>query len=83
LRLYEDKGGRTPQYARWHLAIRALLAEAARAGLVSGARPESALIRFCEQVGAGRSWRGAFIASFGISVYEFYSRFEASVRSSR
>jgi hypothetical protein len=82
LRLYETAGGRTPQYARWHLAIRALLAEAARAGLAPRARPESALIRFCRQVGAGRSWRGAFIASFGIPVFDFYSRFEAAVRRS-
>lgn len=70
LRMYEQHGGRTAQYARWHLATRYLLRTAGR--------PESALIRFCEQVGAGRSWRGAFLYSFGLSVFDFYGRFEAA-----
>ena len=79
LRQYERRGGRTPQYAQWHLAVRHLLDAAVSAGFASPARPEAALIRFCERVGAGRTWRGAFLASFGLSVFDFYARFEEAV----
>jgi hypothetical protein len=78
LREFEQAGGRTQQYALWHLAIRRLLDEAVKAGAVARARPEVALIRFCERVGAGGTWRASFIRSFGISAYDFYARFEES-----
>jgi hypothetical protein len=78
LRTYEREGGRPPQYALWHLAIRSLLREAARNGAVPGTRRHQALRRFCERVGAGMPWRAAFLRSFGISVVEFYARFEAA-----
>jgi hypothetical protein len=79
LRRYEREGGRTPQYAQWHLAVRGLLARpAARPG--AAAHPDSALLRFCEQVGAGRPWRGAFLTAFGRSAFDFYARFEAQGR---
>ena len=80
LRAYETQSGRTPQYARWHLAVRHLLAATARRGTASTSRPESALLRFCALVGAGRPWRSAFLAGFGVSVFGFYARFETVVR---
>ena len=80
LRQYERSGGRTAQYARWHLAIRQLLREAVRAGAASPARPEAALLRFCDLVGAGRGWRRAFLTAFGLSSFDFYARFEAAQR---
>jgi hypothetical protein len=78
LRTYERAGGRTPQYARWHLAVRTLLALAVARRPALTVRPEASLIGFCEQVGAGRPWRAAFGASFGIPVFEFYAQFEAA-----
>ena len=81
MRHYERAGGRTAQYARWHLAIRELLAEAVARRAAPRARPERALIRFCEQVGAGAPGGGAFLASFGLSVFDFYARFEGALRS--
>ena len=72
LRMYERRGGRTAQYARWHLAVRYLLRTAARA--------EPALVRFCAEVGGGRAWRSAFLSSFGLSVFDFYARFEGAQR---
>jgi len=80
LRHYERSGGRTPQYAEWHLAIRTLLDEAVAAGAAPRERPEAALIRFCERVGAGSGWRGAFMRSFGMPVFEFYARYAAAER---
>jgi hypothetical protein len=80
LRHYERSGGRTPQYAEWHLAIRTLLEEAVAAGAAPRERPEMALIRFCERVGAGSGWRGAFMRSFGMPVFEFYARYAAAER---
>jgi hypothetical protein len=71
LRNYETRGGRTPQYARWHLAIRHLL----------GSAQPGALVRFCARVGQGRPWRAAFMESFGTPVFGFYARFEAAART--
>jgi hypothetical protein len=76
LRTYERAGGRPPQYALWHLAIRALLREAVRTGAAPRSRRHTALRAFCERVGAGHPWRAAFLRSFGISVADFYARFE-------
>jgi hypothetical protein len=69
LREYEVKGGRTAQYALWHAAIRWLLHDTGRT--------DAALHDFCARVGAGSRWRTAFARSFGLSVVEFYARFEA------
>ena len=80
LRHYERAGGRTPQYAKWHLAIRTLLEEAVAGGVAPRERPEAALIRFCERVGAGSDWRAAFVRSFGMPVSEFYARYGAAER---
>jgi hypothetical protein len=81
LHRYETEGGRDPEYALWHMAVRRLLARAVAAGAVSARHPERALGRFCEQVGAGRPWRGAFARSFGLSVDRFYASFEAARKS--
>jgi hypothetical protein len=78
LPVYEREGGRPPQYALWHLAIRFLLRAAVDAGAAPAARPEVALGEFCERVGAGRPWRAAFAESFGLRTAELYARFEAS-----
>jgi hypothetical protein len=77
LRTYERAGGRPPQYALWHLAIRSLLREAVRNGAAPRTGRQGALRTLCAQVGAGLPWRAAFLRSFGISVAEFYARFEA------
>jgi hypothetical protein len=78
LREFEQAGGRTQQYALWHLAIRRLMDEAVTAGAAPRSRPELALVRFCERVSAEGTWRGSFVRSFGVSAYDFYARFEAS-----
>ena len=65
---------------QWHLAIRTLLDEAVAGGVAPRERPEAALIRFCERVGAGSGWRGAFMRSFGMPVSEFYARYGAAER---
>ena len=70
LRDYEQKGGRTPQYALWHAAIRSLLQ--------STGSSDAALRAFCERVGAGSPWRSAFARTFGTTVDEFYAEFEAA-----
>jgi hypothetical protein len=75
LQAYEREGGRTPQYALWHLAIRVLLREAVVSGAATAARPELSLRRFCERVGRGAPWHVAFQRSFGLPVSEFYARF--------
>jgi hypothetical protein len=77
LRNYESEGGRDPEYALWHLAVRRLLKDAVASGAAPRARPERALLRFCDRVGAGRPWKSAFERSFGVSVERFYSSFEA------
>jgi hypothetical protein len=76
LQLYEVDGGRDPEYALWHTAIRRLLGEAVANGSAPRARPELALRRFCDRIGARRPWRQAFERSFGVSVPRFYARFE-------
>jgi hypothetical protein len=78
LQRYEIEGGRDPEYALWHLAVRRLLGEAVAVGAAPRARPEIALRRFCDRVSAGGSWRAAFERSFGLSVAHFYARFERS-----
>jgi hypothetical protein len=78
LRTYEHEGGRPPQYALWHLAIRKLAREAAANGAAPRAKPTVALRAFCARIGAGLPWRAAFLRSFGLSVEEFYARFEAA-----
>jgi hypothetical protein len=75
LRTYEREGGRPPQYALWHAAIRALLREAVGRGAAPPTRPELALRAFCEGVGAGLPWRIAFRRGFGLAPAEFYARF--------
>ena len=70
LRDYERKGGRTPQYALWHAAIRLLLHDSRRTDV--------ALRAFCARVGAGSPWRSAFARTFGMTVDEFYAEFEAA-----
>ncbi|MGH2978253.1 MAG: hypothetical protein ACRDLQ_01275 [Solirubrobacterales bacterium] len=76
LRHYERAGGRTPQYALWHAAMRSLLREAVANGAAPAARPETALREFCERVGRGVPWRTAFARGFGLSPADFYARFE-------
>jgi hypothetical protein len=76
LRRYETEGGRDPEYALWHLAVRRLLREAAASGAAPAGRPELTLRRFCDRVGAGKPWRLAFAQSFGVPVERFYDRFE-------
>lgn len=76
LRSYERDGGRDPEYALWHLAVRRLLGRAVAAGRAPAHRPETALRRFCDRVGLGRPWRTAFARSFGITTDRFYVRFE-------
>ena len=76
LRRYEREGGRTPQYALWHLAVRELVRDAVRAGGTPASRPERSLGRFCRRVGKGSPWRKAFARSFGLPVDRFYARFQ-------
>jgi hypothetical protein len=78
LRAYETDGGRDPEYALWHLAVRRLLAHAVAAGAAPARRPELALRRFCDRVAARRPWRRAFRETFRISTDRFYARFEAA-----
>lgn len=78
LPVYEREGGRPPQYALWHLAVRFALDEAVKAHVAPRSRPELALRAFCERVGAGTPWRRAFAASFGLAPVAFYARFEAT-----
>jgi hypothetical protein len=80
LRSYETDGGRDPEYALWHLAVRRLVAYARAAGATPAGRPEFALRRFCDRVAAARPWRRAFRQSFRISTDRFYARFEAERR---
>ena len=80
LRSYETEGGRDPEYALWHLAVRRLLDEAVASGTVRATRPELALRRFCEGVAEGQPWRAAFARSFGLPVDGFYASFEAMRR---
>ena len=82
LRAYEHDGGRDPEYALWHLAVRRLLVEAASRGLAPANRPELALRHFCVRVGAGAWWRTAFARSFGLPVDDFYAQFERTRRAS-
>jgi hypothetical protein len=81
LRAYEREGGRDPEYALWHFAIQRLLARAVADGVAPARRPEVALVRFCDRVGAGRAWKSAFRRSFGVSVERFYASFEALRRA--
>jgi hypothetical protein len=78
LEAYEHGGGRIAQYALWHLAVRSLLRHAVATRATPAERPELALRRLCERVGAGGRWRDAFTRSFGLPVSEFYGRFEAA-----
>jgi hypothetical protein len=78
LRAYETDGGRDPEYALWHLAVRRLLAHAVATGAAPARRPELALRRFCDRVAARRPWRRAFREAFRISTDRFYARFEAA-----
>ena len=76
LQRYETDGGRDPEYALWHLAVRHLLARAVAAGAAPAGRPELALRGFCGRVAARTPWRVAFARSFGIPVRRFYGVFE-------
>jgi hypothetical protein len=80
LRAYERDSGRDAEYALWHFAIRRLLAGVVGRGLAPARRPELSLVRFCEEVAAGRPWKAAFRRSFGLPVEQFYARFEAARR---
>jgi hypothetical protein len=75
LQSYEVDGGRDPEYALWHLAVRRLLRDAVSSGAALADRPEVALRRFCARVGERRPWRRAFEQSFGTSVNRFYAQF--------
>jgi hypothetical protein len=77
LRSYETEGGRDPEYALWHLAVRRLLDEAVAAGTTRAHHPELALRRFCDRIAVRQPWRAAFARSFGLSVDRFYASFEA------
>ena len=77
LRSYETDGGRDPEYALWHLAVRQLISTAVVTRAAPARRPELVLRRFCERVAAGQPWRSAFARSFGVSVDRFYAAFEA------
>jgi len=68
LRAHEREGGDDVLYAKWHLAVRRLVAR-----LASGDR---SLLRFCRAVARDTPWRGAFAESFGIGVEAFYAAFE-------
>jgi hypothetical protein len=83
LQAYETDGGRDPEYALWHVAVRRLLGEAVASGSAPRARPELALRRFCDRIGARRPWRQAFERSFGVSVPRFYALFERWRRQAR
>jgi hypothetical protein len=83
LRRYETDGGRDPEYALWHLAVKRLLAVAVRDGTAAASRPERALERFCGRIAVRIPWRIAFARSFGISTDRFYERFEAARRIDR
>jgi hypothetical protein len=76
LRRYETDGGRDPEYALWHLAVRQLLSRAVASGNAPAGRPELALGRFCERIADRQPWRSAFARSFGLSVDRFYAVFE-------
>jgi hypothetical protein len=78
LQRYEIDGGRDPEYALWHLAVRRLLGAAVATGAVPASRPELALRHFCDRIGAGLPWRPAFERSFGVSAARFYAGFERS-----
>jgi hypothetical protein len=75
---YEIADGRDREYALWQLAVRWLLDVAVGTGAAPAGHPETSLLRFCERVGRGRSWRTAFRRSFGLPVTTFYSRFESA-----
>jgi hypothetical protein len=77
LRRYEVDGGRDPEYALWHAAVRRLLAQAVASDAAPARRPEAAFRRFCALVAARRPWRQAFERSFGVSAERFYAGFEA------
>jgi hypothetical protein len=77
LRSYETEGGRDPEYALWHLAVRRLLKEAVDSGAAPAGHPERALRRFCYAIAAQQPWHAAFEQSFGQSVERFYESFEA------
>jgi hypothetical protein len=76
LRMYETDGGRDPEYALWHVAVRRLLARAVAFGAAPARRPELALRRFCDRVASRHPWRQAFERSFGVSAERFYAGFE-------
>lgn len=76
LRDYETDGGRDPEYALWHIAVRRLLSGAVAASAAPAHRPELALRRFCDRIAAGRPWRAAFARTFGLTPDRFYARFE-------
>jgi hypothetical protein len=77
---YEREDGRDHEYALWHVAVRSLMRDVARARAAPRARPELSLLRFCRRVATGEPWRLAFARSFGVSLERFYARFEAARR---
>jgi hypothetical protein len=76
---YEQRRGRTREYALWHQAVRLLLAETVARGAAPRGRPEMSLRRFCERVASGEEWRQAFRRTFGIAAGSFYWRFDRSM----
>jgi hypothetical protein len=67
---HEREGGSdSALYAKWHLAVRRLVALSRAAG-------DRSLLRFCRAVARGSPWRRAFADSFGVSVKGFYRAFE-------
>ena len=83
LRSYERDGGRDQEYALWQFAVGMLVRDAVADGDASATRPDRSLVRFCRLVGSGRSWRRAFVDSFGLSPRRFYVRFEAARKRHR
>ena len=68
LATFERQGGGDRQYAMWAEAVERLVA------LAPGG--ERALGRYCERIGGGASFRAAFRPAFGLSLEDFYARFE-------
>jgi hypothetical protein len=74
---YERGDGADREYALWHMAVRRLVHVAVKAGAAPAARPEISLKRFCQRVGEGLDWHGAFTRSFGEPLDAFYADFAA------
>ena len=70
LAAFERQGGGDRQYAFWAEAVERLVALAPDG--------ERALGRYCDRIGRGATFADAFEPAFGLSLREFYARFERS-----